>query len=591
MRSEVDENRIIIGRTPCRVPADLFKSDIFHRVLKGFVTRLIRRDSPHLGAIKHFRRENQENGNCPYDIELLTKFFMFLSMQSLDEVIEALPMLAPVADQRLELYDFVEEFYDFWRGHERYLIYEDAYGPRTDVYTRHQHFIQVNETMKDLVLEAYRNICANLTGRVPMVYRQLPAGAGVGILTSRLEWQVPGEAYAGLRDIPFIQLLVIVPPLVYYPKRNYRSGMFKPVEYNPLERAAFDPEDWVCYPAKVGELLMFIYFHKRYLSLGTSLSNLFEMAEAEEIEGRKPDAILVFGIDPEILGSDDTIYYEDKPNGLILGVIARSERVDYFGYLKKMALTLHNLLQIERGNLPIHGAMASIVLRDGHCANVILVGDSGAGKSESLEALRILADEHLRDLTVVFDDMGSLQVRNGQVIGVGTEIGAFVRLDDLQPGYAYAEVERSIFMNPHKTNARIVIPITPYGKVVQGWPVDMFLYANNYERVTRQQPYLQFFTDVEEALEVYSQGARMSKGTTSEEGLVYTYFANPFGAPQKREQHHKLARKYLETMMSQGVKVGQIRTQLGIKGFEVAGPELAAKALLAAIQGQYGEQG
>ncbi|NLA58077.1 MAG: phosphoenolpyruvate carboxykinase [Firmicutes bacterium] len=588
MFSEVDENRIIIGRTPCRVPADLFKSDIFHRVLKRFVARLIRRDSPHLGAIKHFRREDQESNNgFPYDIELLTKFFMFLSMQALDEVIEALPMLAAVAEQRLELYDFVEEFYDFWRGHERYLIYEDAYGPRTDTYTRHQHFIQVNETMKDLVLEAYRNICANLTGRVPMVYRQLPAAAGVGILTSRLEWQMPCEAYAGLKDIPFIQLLVIVPPLVYYPKRNYRSGMFKPVEYNPLERAVFDPEDWVCYPAKVGEILMFIYFHKRYLSLGTSLSNLFEMAEAEEIEGKKPDAILVFGVEPEILGSDDTVYYEDKANGVILGVIGRSERVDYFGYLKKMALTLHNLLQIDRGNLPIHGAMANIVLRDGHCANVVLIGDSGAGKSESLEALRILADEHLRDLTVVFDDMGSLQLRDGRVVGVGTEIGAFVRLDDLQPGYAYAEVERSIFMNPHKTNARIVIPITPYGKVIAGWPVDIFLYANNYERVTRHQPYLQFFKDVDEALEVYSQGARISKGTTSEQGLVYTYFANPFGAPQKREQHHSLARKYLEIMMGQGVKVGQLRTQLGIKGFEVAGPELAAKALLAAIQGRY----
>jgi hypothetical protein len=588
MLSEVDENRIIIGRTPCRVPADLFKSDIFHRVLKRFVARLIRHDSPHLGAIKHFRRDEQEGADgFPYDIELLTKFFMFLSMQSLDEVIEALPMLVPVAELHLELYDFVEELYDFWRGHERYLIYEDAYGPRTDTYTRHQHFIQINESMKDLVLEAYRNICTNLTGRVPMVYRQLPAGAGVGILTTRIDWQIPGEAYAGLTEIPFVQLLVIVPPLVYYPKRNYRSGMFKPAERNPLEGAAFDAEDWVCYPAKVGEILMFIYFHKRYLSLGTSLSNLLEMAEAHEVEGRKPDAILVFGVEPEILGNDETVYYEDKANGVIVGIIGRSERVDYFGYLKKMALTLHNLLQIDRGNLPIHGAMANIVLRDGHCANVVLMGDSGAGKSESLEALRILADEHLRDLTVVFDDMGTLQMRDGRVVGIGTEIGAFVRLDDLQPGYAYAEVERSIFMNPHKTNARIVIPITPYGKVIAGWPVDIFLYANNYERVTRQQPYLQFFSDVDEALGVCSQGARISKGTTSEQGLVYTYFANPFGAPQKREHHHSLARQYLETMMNSGVKVGQLRTQLGIKGFEIAGPELAARALLAAIQGRY----
>ena len=589
MISEVNENRIVIGRTPCRVPADLFKSDIFHRVLKQFVNRLVRHDSPLLEAIIDFRHENQGDGvaDFPYDIELLTKFMMFLSMQPLEEVIEAMPVLAPVVELRWELYDFVEEFYDFWRGHERYLIYEDAYGPRTDTYTRHQHFIQVNELMKDLVLEAYRNICANLTGRVPMVYRQLPAGAGVGILTSRLQWKIPDQAYASLREIPFVQLLVIVPPLVYYPQRNYRSGMFNPVNENPLRGATFDPEAWICYPAKVGKLLMFIYFHKRYMSLGTSLSNLLEMAEADEIEGHTPDAILLFGVDPEVLGNDQTVYYEDTANGVMVGIIGRSERVDYFGYLKKMALTLHNLIQIERGHLPIHGAMAHVVLRDGHGANVVLMGDSGAGKSESLEALRILADEHLRDLTVVFDDMGSLQLRDGRVVGVGTEIGAFVRLDDLQPGYAYAEVERSIFMNPHKTNARIVIPITSYGKVVAGWPVDMFFYANNYERVTRKEPYLQLFGDADEALEVCSQGARISKGTTSEEGLVYTYFANPFGAPQKREQNHQLARQYLETMMSQGVKVGQLRTQLGIKGFEVAGPELAAKALLGAIRGYF----
>ncbi|NLK07179.1 MAG: phosphoenolpyruvate carboxykinase [Firmicutes bacterium] len=585
MISEVNGNRIIIGRTPCRVPADIFKSDIFVRVLKRFISRLLRHDSPLLQAIAAFQMQSEtEAGETAYDIELLTKFLTFLCLQPLEEVIEIMPALAECRELRWELYDLVEEFYDFWRGHERYLIYEDAYGPRTDVYTRHQHFIQVNETLKDLVLEAYRNICSNLTGRVPMVYRQLPAGAGVGILTSRLAWDIPASTYANLEKIPFIQLLVIVPPLVYYPRRTYRSGMFSSVAENPLKEAQFDPEEWVCYPAKVGGLLMFIYFHKRYLGLGTSLSNLLEMAEADEIEGQKPDAILLFGVDPEILGNDQTIYYEDKDNDLMIGVVGRSERVDYFGYLKKMALTLHNLIQIDRCNLPVHGAMAHIVLRNGHRANIILMGDSGAGKSETLEALRILADEHLRELIVVFDDMGTLRMRDGEIVGVGTEIGAFVRLDDLQPGYAYAEIERSIFMNPHRTNARIVIPITPYGKVTAGWPVDLFLYANNYERVTRTRPYLDFFKKADDALQVCSQGARISKGTTSEEGLVYTYFANPFGAPQKRDEHEKLARYYMENMMKQGIKVGQLRTQLGIKGFEVTGPELAARTILDLIR-------
>ena len=68
---------------------------------------------------------------------------------------------------------------------------------------------------------------------------------------------------------------------------------------------------------------------------------------------------------------------------------------------------------------------------------MVIVGDSAAGKSESLEALRVLADEHLRSYTIIADDMGSLEIASdGTVRGYGTEIGAFVRLDDLQAGYA-----------------------------------------------------------------------------------------------------------------------------------------------------------
>ena len=68
--------------------------------------------------------------------------------------------------------------------------------------------------------------------------------------------------------------------------------------------------------------------------------------------------------------------------------------------------------------------MAHVGSQDGHGANVVLMGDSGAGKSESL-IFCILADEHLRP-NRSFDDMGSLQFRDGRVVGVETEIGAFV---------------------------------------------------------------------------------------------------------------------------------------------------------------------
>lgn len=36
-------------------------------------------------------------------------------------------------------------------------------------------------------------------------------------------------------------------------------------------------------------------------------------------------------------------------------------------------------------------------------------------------------------------------------------------------------------MNPDKVNSRIIIPISSYEEIMRGYPIDMFLYANNYE--------------------------------------------------------------------------------------------------------------
>ena len=64
-------------------------------------------------------------------------------------------------------------------------------------------------------------------------------------------------------------------------------------------------------------------------------------------------------------------------------------------------------------------------------------------------------------MKVVFDDMGSLDMKSdGKIRAYGTETGAFVRLDDLQPGFAFGNMDRAIIHSPHKINARAIIPVT-----------------------------------------------------------------------------------------------------------------------------------
>jgi hypothetical protein len=226
-----------------------------------------------------------------------------------------------------------------------------------------------------------------------------------------------------------------------------------------------------------------------------------------------------------------------------------------------------------------------IQLRSGRTASVLIIGDTATGKSESLEAFRTLGAGRIREMRIVADDMGSLQISpEGQLQGFGTETGAFVRLDDLQLGYAFGSVDRAIFMSPQKVNARVVLPVTTLDEVLAGYPVDFLLYANNHESLEDGRAVLERFPDLESALDVFSAGRAMSKGTTSSTGLTGSYFANPFGAPQYRELHEGIARRTFEAAFAAGIYVGQIRTRLAVPGMAAEGPRAVALALLEALE-------
>ncbi len=197
----------------------------------------------------------------------------------------------------------------------------------------------------------------------------------------------------------------------------------------------------------------------------------------------------------------------------------------------------------------------------------------------------MVGGDRIREVRIIADDMGSLEVgADGRVLGYGTEIGAFVRLDDLQQGYAFGRLDRAVIMSPNRVNARVVLPVTSLDDVLRGYPVDYLLYANNYEAVDDDHPVIERL-DEERALAVFEDGTAMSKGTTSDTGLTHSLCANPFGAPQRPEQHDRLARETFAAAFRAGVFVGQLRTQLGLPDAGIAGPRAAAEALLGLIAG------
>jgi energy-coupling factor transporter ATP-binding protein EcfA2 len=574
--SKIIENKIIIGVKDRVVESieELFESALFKNLLRRFLDRLIKKQSPLLGI---FGKE---------DITAADRDLLYQTLYYLAKLESALvPGVVKDSEQffrnRALLNEFVEQLYNYWRSFDRFIICDSA-GDSLDK-RPYRTFNATVERLMHLVLQAYRDIQENITSKHPRIYRQVHAGAEVAIIAVPPEKPIFQKEYKFLNEISVIRQVLLYPPLILKPPMNKRKGAFAEVDQNPMSYVEIDQREWLCFPAKVGSLVIFVYFHESFYELGLALSNLFDLACDKDLKN-PPDGVFLYGVDSAQIrrfGDFPTIFYEDKENDMFVGAVPRGDEFGYFGYTKKMILTLHNLQVMKKGNLPFHGALVQILLKNNHQANVLLVGDSGAGKSETLEALRKLGDEQIKELTVIADDMGSININDqDNIVAYGTEIGAFLRLDDLHPGYAFGQLDRAIIMSAGQTNARIVLPVTTHENIVKGVPVDYAFYANNYENVDSEHPIIERFESPADAYRVFREGTVMSKGTTTTTGLVHNYFANIFGPVQRKKQHDEIAGRFFEKFFEKGIFTGQLRTRLGVSGFEADGPRAAAEELL-----------
>ncbi|MBN1548000.1 MAG: hypothetical protein JW902_15215 [Syntrophaceae bacterium] len=565
----------------CGTPEELLTSDLFYEVITRFINDLKRREAPLLAIFDKPVQDIDET-----DVRSLINAFLILSKMSGF----AVPKLMTDGERFVRnpslLNTFVERLYNFWRDFDRFILC-DSTGDRLDQ-RPYRTFNATIESLMHLVRQVYREVQENITGNHPSVYRQIRAGAEVAVIALPKTLALPTGNYHKLANVPVIRQILMYPPLLLNPPMNKRTGRFERINQNPINLIDMDPDEWLCFPAKVGSLLILIYIHEKFYELGFSLCNLFELADDESLN-EPADAVYLFGtpgMELEALAPMPTVFYDDETYQILAAACPNDDQYGYFGYLKKMVLTLHNIKMMKQSKMPFHGAMVRIVMKGDRALTMLIIGDTGAGKSETLEAFRTLGEDRIEEMTIIADDMGSLDINSdGGIIGYGTEIGAFVRLDDLQPGYAFGQLDRAIIMNPSQVNARVVLPVTTYEDVVKGYPVDVVLYANNYEEIDDEHPIIEAFSSPEMALRIFREGTAMSKGTTTSTGLVHTYFVNPFGPVQYKAVHDEIAQRYFEAFFRQGVFVGHLRTRLGIAGWERKGPEEAAQALFAMVKG------
>lgn len=541
-----------------RTPQDLLSSTTFANFIHNFIDY----SKLHFEDLNVFILNGKTPREATFEITKLFRQMTILELSEIDSV---------YLSDKGKLLDFVEELYDFWKMHQRFSIINSGKG----MAIQESSFIAADSGFNSLIRSIYRSIEEKILGRKNSVYRQMQAGTNAAVAIRENPAKL-GSKYDALKGIWFIDSLMLRTPMLLHPKSNKRTGMFEERDTNPIHEFTGDADTWFCYPAKIGSLLAYIYFHRDFISSAVSLGNLFELANEAECR-KKPDLICLFGNED---GKNQTTFNYDEEEDIWVGCVSHSEQIEYFGYIKKMSLTLHNLAMMRKGWLPIHGAFVNVTLKNGKRKGIMLMGDSGAGKSESIEALKALGDDKIKNLEVVFDDMGSIHIENGVPYGQGTEIGAFIRLDDLDPGTPYRDMDRSIFMNPESSNARVITPAAPYEVVATNHTIDLFCYANNYD----DKMGLHKFDDMDEAKATCVLGKRMALGTTQEIGISTTYFANPFGPMQQQDICGPLIDEVFEALKENNVFVGEIYTHLGFSKENREGLQVSAKELLEFIE-------
>ncbi|MFI3314472.1 MAG: aminotransferase class I/II-fold pyridoxal phosphate-dependent enzyme [Rikenellaceae bacterium] len=263
---------------------------------------------------------------------------------------------------------------------------------------------------------------------------------------------------------------------------------------NRLSRfvANMDFDDYRCKIVKHGIVKELVIFQKGYMKYLTDnyRLNYTEYISLKDIRNFVPDVISLLGAPEKLVSFPQIGYFDIKgPKGNIKTIITplKSE-ADYFGDVKKPRLTIINEKVKELGGSPRHGSLFLVEENDGSVFCVEINGDSGVGKSEMIAAfiLRWLRNnlEGIRSIKMIAGDMyHEFQDVDGNLYGIGTEVGDFSRTTDFDPDYIkyYKSLfESSADSNVEDLNSRSTV--SGMCDITMPYKIDIMLTASNYPK-------------------------------------------------------------------------------------------------------------
>ena len=256
--------------------------------------------------------------------------------------------------------------------------------------------------------------------------------------------------------------------------------------------ANMDSDDYRCKVVKHGIVKELVIFQKGYMKYLTDnyRLNYTEDISLKDIRNFVPDVIALLGAPEKLISFPQVGFFDIKgPNGNIKTVVTPLKHEgDYFGNVKKPRLTVINEKVKELGGIPRHGSLFMVEENDGSVFVIEINGDSGVGKSEMIAAfiLRWLRNnlEGIRSIKMIAGDMfHEFQDADGNLYGIGTEVGDFSRTTDFDPDYIryYNYLfQSSADSNVEDLNSRSTV--SGMCDITMPYKIDIMLSASNYAK-------------------------------------------------------------------------------------------------------------
>jgi hypothetical protein len=370
--------------------------------------------------------------------------------------------------------------------------------------------------LAELLLETRRHLL-NTVGMDSGVRRSYGLDPSPNVTSGEISGHyinLPGD-YHELAHVPLTIAAEIQTGVDYSTPSNKRALPFYELQHNPLNLDTFDPDEWVSVPLSVGAYLIVAYLHKSRgcIEMEPGLLNLFPFAEIDLVSSnRQPDGVFIFG-DPNAADSD-LGYYHDRDNNILVGMVPNRDELKYFGYCKKPILTLHNVLSIHDGDLPLHCG----------CTRYVMHFDKETG------------EPYIRDMIIKADDMGRARLEQQsdgttRPVFYGTETGAFACLDGFSEAAKLQMMGREVGYNKETgSNARQIVPVSSDDEMLRGDVLDIMLYMNNFELIEEDAFTVHNDMSVDEAIEAFRLGERVAAGSTHTHrgAKEASFWANPF---------------------------------------------------------------